>query len=552
MKKRISIFLVIIALLSSMVLGACGGGGENNDDVQQSNIELSQTELSLSLFGETEVQATCPDNGTATWTNSNDKVVTMTVNGNVISLVAIGAGASNITATCGEYTKTCTVVVESADEKMVLTSPWQDLELELGGTMPVDAKVQFGASEFNKATITYSSNNPEVATVADGVITAVGVGNATVSVVAEYLGYTSNAIDINVIVKANAGLKLNVANLLLYEPSDNPNYSSEFDINVLFFDGATEKEPTGYQVTTSADTVAELDGNTIKAKKAGATDFTIAYEDGGVTYTALIKVTVEAIPVIEFVLRTTEVKLYDYALIDTYTTEAELNYTALVNDAPIDEQYLRFEVVSGENVASVTNSGIVRALAGGQATIKATVDYKATVVEQTCVVYVTHVDAGAEKLVTSFPNGTLTKDAQTGNYIYDKIYDNAGIPYNDLSLDPVYFEGELVDGNYIVLKMKSTTTSWFIIANSEGNSGYELYDASTKAHLGNVKTPTNTWFYAVYKIGSSYGRQGLSFGTNNQGSSKGYPLIWEIETVEVLTPAEFEELGLTGGPYEAK
>lgn len=114
-------------------------------------------------------------NNTLTWTSSNEEVATVE-NGCV---TAYGAGTTTITAeTSNGKTATCTVTVTGAQSTVVTLDK---AEATIGEGTILYLKATLPTSATNK-TLTWSSNNKEVATVENGFVTAVSPGTAIITV----------------------------------------------------------------------------------------------------------------------------------------------------------------------------------------------------------------------------------------------------------------------------------------------------------------------------------------------------------------------------------
>lgn len=149
--------------------------------VPVTGVTLDETELTLEKDGSQTLTATvAPTNATnkdVTWSSSNPEVAT--VEGGKVT--AVSEGTATITAKAGEQTATCTVTVTKADVAVesVTLNP-TTLTLEKGGTGTLTATV--APENATNNTVTWSSSNPEFATVANGTVTAVSAGTATITV----------------------------------------------------------------------------------------------------------------------------------------------------------------------------------------------------------------------------------------------------------------------------------------------------------------------------------------------------------------------------------
>lgn len=151
-------------------------------------ISLSASNLNLNV-GDTQTLAVSitpsnADNQTVSWSTSNAGVVSVDQNGLV---TAIGAGTATITASAQDgsgVTASCTINVGSSQT----TIPVNGVTLSSGASGPLNVgdtrtlTVTFNPSNASNQTVYWSSSNPNVATVVNGVITGVGAGTATITV----------------------------------------------------------------------------------------------------------------------------------------------------------------------------------------------------------------------------------------------------------------------------------------------------------------------------------------------------------------------------------
>jgi Tol biopolymer transport system component len=156
-------------------------------DPVATTITLSPTSLSLTSLGESAtLAATVLDqNGVVmsaaavAWSSSAASVVSVSMVGVV---TAVANGAVNVAATFGAATASASVRVDQAADSIALSAA--DVQLSgVGDTVRASGIVfDAGGSVVVNASLVWTSSNPAVATVSlDGVITAAGVGNATVS-----------------------------------------------------------------------------------------------------------------------------------------------------------------------------------------------------------------------------------------------------------------------------------------------------------------------------------------------------------------------------------
>ena len=151
-------------------------------DTIADSITLDKTAITLKATETETLSATVlPESTTdktVTWSTSDAKVATVDANGKV---TAVAVGTTTITATCGSVSATCAVTVEAtpAEEiKVEISQP----SVTVGETITL--KVEIYPATTTDKNLTFSSSNPDVAVVdEDGNVTAVGVGEAIITIV---------------------------------------------------------------------------------------------------------------------------------------------------------------------------------------------------------------------------------------------------------------------------------------------------------------------------------------------------------------------------------
>lgn len=314
------------------------------------SVSLDKTEVELTE-GDTHILTATinPDNATnknVIWSSSNASVATVS-NGKV---TAVKAGTATITVTTedGGKTATCRVMV---NEKIY---PVDGLSLNKsiavlyeGETLTLTATIT--PSNATNKNVIWSSNNTSVATVANGVVTALNAGTAIITATTEDGG---KAATCEIIVKTKVtGVSLDKSDVTLYEGE---NLSL---IATIAPDNATNKNVVWKSSNTSVATV--VDGE-VTALKAGVATITVTTEDGGKTATC--NVTVKA-KVASVSLNKSEASLYEgetVSLIATITPSNATNKNVIWSS-------------SDTSVATVLN-GKVTALKAGTTSITVTTE----------------------------------------------------------------------------------------------------------------------------------------------------------------------------------
>ena len=223
-------------------------------NVPVKSIILSQTSLTLDEGGSATLKATViPSDAidkTVTWSSSDESVVTVGQDGTIL---AIKQGSATVMAQAGDIQATCAVTVIKRVTSIILDK--ESLTLLVGNTATLTATIV--PDDATDKTITWSTSNPDVATVDDGVIRGIGVGETTITatsgafcanclvlvlmdselgVFAEYIG--GNNVIVNDMVQAGNTLEFELFN-----------FSSEIirAVSVQLIDGQTG---VGGDVTT--------------------------------------------------------------------------------------------------------------------------------------------------------------------------------------------------------------------------------------------------------------------------------------------------------------
>ena len=149
-----------------------GGEGEASQSSTEP-LTLNQTSITIPSGQTARITAT-GGNGEIVWTSSNNEIATVDDG----SVTGVAGGTVTITATSGETVATCTVTVTGDPwvNPAVLSLNYTDFTLRAGDP-PVQMKVRGTESP-----VTWSSSNVNVAAIsADGVVTRVGKGTATIT-----------------------------------------------------------------------------------------------------------------------------------------------------------------------------------------------------------------------------------------------------------------------------------------------------------------------------------------------------------------------------------
>lgn len=144
-------------------------------DKTELNMEAGQTEkLTMTLLGNNGATST------VSWRSSNTDVVKVDSEGNV---TAIAAGEANVSviASDGGYVKTCHIVVIEILRLNSLILSSTESQMKAGEQMTLTYTAEPALKEGQEEEAVWTSSDETVATVQNGVVTAVGVGNAEIT-----------------------------------------------------------------------------------------------------------------------------------------------------------------------------------------------------------------------------------------------------------------------------------------------------------------------------------------------------------------------------------
>lgn len=316
-----------------------------------SSVTISHSELSLTE-GDTftltaSVNPADADNQTITWTSSNPAVATVDSKGGV---TAIAPGSATVTATAEGKSASCKVTVTRRPIPVSsVTISRSELSLTAGDTFTLTANV-LPANADNK-TITWSSSNPAVATVApNGFVTAISAGTATISATA---GGKSASCVVTVTRRPVpvASITISKSQLSLTEGDT---YTLTAHVNPADADNQT----VTWNITNPA--VATIDSNgLVTAISAGSAIVTATAE--GKVASCLVTVVRRSIDVESVSISKTEAEI---------TAGDTLQLSARVNPENADNPNLKWKS-SDTEIAIVDNEGLVTALSEGVVTITA-------------------------------------------------------------------------------------------------------------------------------------------------------------------------------------
>lgn len=252
-------------------------------NVAVTGVKLSATNITLDAGGVYMLTPTItPDNATNTsvrWTSSNTAVATVNENGRV---AAVAGGNCVITCTTVNGEKTATCAVQVIEGVSGVSFPEPSITLYTSQTYTLKPTVR-PATATDK-TVTWSSSNTSVATVnSAGVVTAVGVGAASITVTTRDGGF-KDSCTVSVISKVDVS-GIGIGHTAVTVAKD-----GTWAVDAVVYPSNASNKTILWK--SNAPKVASVDdGGLVTGLSAGTAVITATTEDGGFTARCTVTVT---------------------------------------------------------------------------------------------------------------------------------------------------------------------------------------------------------------------------------------------------------------------
>ncbi len=394
--------------------------------VPVTGVTLNKSTLSLEVGGsETLVATVQPENATnknVTWSSSDTSVATVDAEGKVSALKA-GEATITVTTEDGGKSAACAVTVKEATISVTgVALNKSTLSLEVGGSETLVATVQ--PENATNKNVTWSSSDTSVATVdAEGKVSAIKVGEATITVTTEDGGKSATCA---VTVLANLAIDKSEVEVAIGKTAT---------VNILSGSGdySVESNNAGIATATLSGTVVTITGIT-----AGNTTVTIKDSATDQTKTVTVKVT------------------HPNLAIDRSEVEVATGISATVNILSGSGDYSVESNNAG--IATATLSGTVVTITGialGNTTV--TIRDSATDQTKTVTVKVTHPNLAIDKSEVEVATGiSATVNILSGSGNYSVESNNAGIATVTLSGIAVTITGIALGNTTVTVKDNAT------------------------------------------------------------------------------------------------
>ncbi len=397
--KKILAFLLVLVLGLTFI--GCG------EDTLPTKIEITGSQAELKV-GETlalGVNVTPSDavNKLVEWSSDKEEVATVDSNGKVTAkaegTVKITVKAKAVEGISATVTIKVVAAVQ-ADPTSIEVSGKSSVEV--GSTLTLTAKVlPSGASQ----EVTYTSSDEAVATVANGVVTGVSVGSATITVATKANAEIKKEVVINVVEKGTLA-------------TDSLVISGETEVtvgNTITLSAAVESDGDKNVTWSSSDeTIATVANGVVTPIKAGTVTITAALASGtSATYEITVKkAKVQGAP--EYI----QITGYKKHLV---ISDGEITLSPLLYATEeVTEQDVVWSV-DKEDVATIDENGTLTPIAAG--TVKVT----CTSVADSSVAYSVSIEVVAEGSYVYDINSlevVLTNGKEEGFLLHESITSN--------------------------------------------------------------------------------------------------------------------------------
>lgn len=251
-----------VALGSTTITATCGTVTATCDVTVEATpaneIVISMSSVTLKAGQSQQLSASVPEettDKTITWTTGNSLIAEVSADGLV---TAMAVGETEITATCGAVSATCSVIVEATPVEQIVLSDTQ-ITVNTGSTITVTATVL--PETATDKTVTWTIDPSTIATVNEGTIEGIEPGQAILTATAGDISAICNVTVLNPAKSVTLNyqsLELEVGDIedLIATPdpvntTDQPLWSSSnTDVAVVSSNGIVEALSTGTATIT--------------------------------------------------------------------------------------------------------------------------------------------------------------------------------------------------------------------------------------------------------------------------------------------------------------
>jgi trimeric autotransporter adhesin len=342
--------------ISNVAVGSVAVQPQGPTIMQGANVQLSATVR--------DVNGVVVTDRVVTWATSSAAVATVSASGVV---TGVGSGSVTITATSEGKSGTTSVTVLAVPVASVTIQPASPDTVFIGYTAQLTAITKDAAGGvLNGRAVTWHSNNTAIATVdAAGLVSGVTAGSTTITATSE--GKTASVTMVS--IKAPVGSVVVVAGADSVNTANTPAGSTQFT--------ATVRDVKGTVVTDRTITWAATPGSVATVSPNSGATVTVSGKSKGqakIIATAETKAdtaTVNVVTAVTSVVITPATKTLSVSAAPTVQLTANCNGPSTACSGVVPGRTIQW-TSSNPNVATVSSSGLVTAVAVGTAQITAT------------------------------------------------------------------------------------------------------------------------------------------------------------------------------------
>ncbi|MBQ8658521.1 MAG: Ig-like domain-containing protein [Clostridia bacterium] len=295
----IKFLVVMFAVFTTISLGLVGtscGKTEESTEEESATFSLNYHLKNLSLYETLQLEVEGFEN--VTWSSEPTGIVSVE-NGLV---TANAYGTANVTATSGKNSDTCIINVLNEGKVPAIKTNVDDggFNLLVNDTYQLDCSVSFNSQTFSDGTFSFVSSDGETVSVdANGLITAKKLGEAVITVTAEWRDFDSIYLvkEIPVSVHPDLSMNLSVEEDVIYTMAstiDGTTYSDRTKLSYkVILESKDVTSTANVNWVVSDPDIVTIDDLTVVARGRGTAVIYYEYVIDGRTYTSLpVKVTV--------------------------------------------------------------------------------------------------------------------------------------------------------------------------------------------------------------------------------------------------------------------
>lgn len=310
MKNKLLLLLSVVLVVTVIALCGCSNiisvdRLQHQEDAEFVQLTEKNIELIVGQKHTLVVNRYVKDCDTVTFTSSNNNVVLVDSDG---VITPIAKGSVQVTATCGNYSDSCTVNVilnhmnGSIDVKQVTNNK---LSLANGNNLPLETKVVFNSMRYDFVP-TYTVEDNTVCSIQDGTLCAKKVGSTTVTVNGSWsdqqLEEYSFVVEVKnvpefVVTDKNSQKVLNEIDLYTTSSFAGNSYNTEvgFDITAQLNGNPVNKNDISFEVINNDRNVILDSVNKIirYRSNSGRCELKMSFEANGETYSKSIIINVK-------------------------------------------------------------------------------------------------------------------------------------------------------------------------------------------------------------------------------------------------------------------